>query len=111
MRTHYKHALICTGPRCTEGGVQAEEMFRRLGEKIDVRPELHVKRTRSHCFAVCKDGPILVIYPDGVWYRCVDEAVLERIVTEHLENGREVGEHLFHRLGEGDIDPSGTGDV
>lgn len=77
-------------------------MFQRLGEKIDLRPELKVKRTRSNCFAVCKQGPILVVYPDGV-YRCVDEAVLERIVVEHLEGGREVSEHVFHRVGEGDV--------
>ncbi|MHB8428351.1 MAG: (2Fe-2S) ferredoxin domain-containing protein [Acidiferrobacterales bacterium] len=94
---------MCTGPRCTEGGVQAEAMFRLLGEKIDARPQLRVKRTRSHCFVVCQNGPILVIYPDGVWYRCVDEAVLERIVVEHLEGGREVTEHVIHRLGEGDV--------
>jgi len=80
-------------------------MFLRLGEKIDARPHLRVKRTRSHCFAVCKEGPILVVYPEGVWYRCVDEAVLERIVSEHLEGGREVTEYVFHRLGQVDASP------
>ena len=103
MRTHIRHVLMCTGQRCTEGGVQAEIMFQRLGEKIDLRPELKVKRTRSHCFAVCKEGPILVVYPDGVWYHCVVEAVLEHIVVEHLEGGREVSEHVFHRVVEGDV--------
>ena len=103
MRTHTRHVLMCTGPRCTEGGVQAEIIFQRLGEKIDLRPELKVKRTRSNCFAVCRQGPILVVYPEGVWYHCVDEAVLERIVVEHLEGGREVSEHIFHRVGEGDV--------
>lgn len=83
-------------------------MFRRLGEKIDAQPELRVKRTRSHCFAVCKDGPILVVYPEGVWYRGVDETALERIVVEHLEGDREVTEHVFHRLGEGDLYPNQT---
>ncbi|MDD5265790.1 MAG: ferredoxin [Methylococcales bacterium] len=102
MRTHSKHVLMCNGPRCTEGGRQAEEMFLKLGEKIDSRPDLKVKRTRSNCFAVCKNGPILVVYPEGVWYRCADEAILERIVEEHLQGGNEVGEHIIHRLGVGD---------
>jgi (2Fe-2S) ferredoxin len=56
-------------------------------------------------------GPILVVYPEGVWYRCVDEAAVERIVTEHLVGGREVGELIFHRLGEGDICPLEKQDV
>ncbi len=105
MRTHDKHVLMCTGPRCTEGGMQSEEMFIKLGKAIDAKPELRVKRTRSNCFAICKDGPILVVYPDGVWYRHVDDKLLQRIVTEHLEGGKEVTEHIMHRIGQGDIDP------
>lgn len=91
---------MCTGPLCTQNGVQAESMFRRLGEAIDARPHLQVKRTRTHCVVVCKHGPILVVYPEGVWYHRVDETALERIVTEHLEGGREVTEYVFHRIGE-----------
>jgi (2Fe-2S) ferredoxin len=79
-------------------------MFKRLGEKIDARPQLRVKRTRTHCMVVCKNkGPFVVVYPDGVWYRCTDEHALERIVGEHLEGGREVSDLIFHRLGAGDI--------
>jgi (2Fe-2S) ferredoxin len=95
---------MCTGPLCTEGGVQAEVMFRQLGEKIDAREHLRIKRTRTHCMVACKaKAPILVVYPEGVWYRCVDEAALERIVVEHLEGGREVSEYVFYRIGEEDV--------
>ena len=91
------------GSRCTQGGKQSETMFQKLGELIDNRPGLKVKRTRSHCFAVCKNGPIMVVYPEGVWYRCTDETVLERIVEEHLQGDNEVSEHIIHRLGVGDV--------
>lgn len=103
MRTHHKHVLMCTGPRCTESGVAAEAAFALLGREIDTRPGLRVKRTRTHCFAVCRDGPILVVYPDGIWYRRVDATVLERIVAEHLEGGQPVEEYVFHRTGKGDV--------
>jgi (2Fe-2S) ferredoxin len=104
MRTHSRHVLMCTGPRCTEGGVAAEAMFALLGEKIDACTQLRVKRTRTHCMVVCKNrGPFLVVYPEGVWYRCEDEAALERIVSEHLIGGREVSELIFHRIGVGDM--------
>lgn len=96
---------MCTGPLCTKDGVAAEAMFGLLGEKIDARPELHVKRTRTHCMVACKNqGPILVVYPEGVWYQCADEQALDRIVTEHLEAGREISKLIFHRLDEGDTD-------
>ena len=87
-------------------------MFELLGEKIDACPELLIKRTRTHCMVACRNqGPILVVYPEGVWYRCVDEAALESIVTEHLVGGREVAALIFHRLGEGDTCPLGNDDA
>jgi (2Fe-2S) ferredoxin len=105
MRTHTRHILMCTGPLCTEGGVAAEAMFKRLGDSIDARPNLRVKRTRTHCMVVCKNkGPLVVVYPEGVWYQCKDEVALNRIVTEHLEQGQLVEDLIFHKLGEGDID-------
>jgi (2Fe-2S) ferredoxin len=106
MRTHVRHVLVCTGPRCDVDGVPAHAMFRRLGEMIDARPDIKVKRTRTQCFMVCKEAPIMVVYPEGVWYHRVDEKALERIVAEHLEGGREVSELVFHRLLEGDVCPA-----
>lgn len=103
MRLHYKHVLMCTGPRCTENGQQAEAMFKQLGQAIDACDGLKVKRTRSHCFAVCKEGPIMVVYPEGVWYRKVDASAVQRIVSEHLQGGTPVEPLIFHRLGSGDV--------
>ncbi len=105
MRTHVKHVLVCTGPRCDVEEIQAHALFHRLGEMIDARPNIKTKRTRTQCVMACQNGPIVVVYPDGVWYHRVDEKALERIVTEHLEGGREVTEHVFHRLYEGDVCP------
>jgi (2Fe-2S) ferredoxin len=47
---------------------------------------------------VCTEGPIVVVYPEGVWYSNVTPALLERIVVEHLRDGRVVEEAVFHRL-------------
>lgn len=103
MKTHQRHVLMCTGPRCTANGIESEALFKKLGQLIDAQGGLPVKRTRTHCFAVCKEGPILVVYPDGVWYHRIDESILKRIVNDHLAAGQPVESLIFHRTGLGDV--------
>ena len=58
-----------------------------------------VKRGETPCLGVCEGGPVVVVYPEGVWYAGVTPGLLERIVVEHLRGGRVVEEAVFHRLG------------
>jgi len=93
-----RHLLVCTGPRCTADG-QAQALFDSLGSKFKAAGldagDLRVKRTRAACFAACRGGPILCVQPDGTWYYGVTDAVMDRIVDEHLVGGRPVEEHVF----------------
>jgi (2Fe-2S) ferredoxin len=36
----------------------------------------------------CEEGPVLVVYPEGIWYTYVDESDLDEIIEEHLKKGR-----------------------
>jgi (2Fe-2S) ferredoxin len=57
-----------------------------------------VKRGETPCLGVCSGGPIVVVYPDGVWYSHVTPELLERIVVEHLKQGRIVEDAVFYRM-------------
>ena len=54
---------------------------------------------------VCAGGPIVVVYPDGVGYSRVTPELLERIVVEHLKEGRVVDEAVFFRIDENGVTP------
>jgi (2Fe-2S) ferredoxin len=46
-----------------------------------------VQVTTSGCLGLCDDGPVMIVYPEGTWYRKVCEADVKEIVRSHLKAG------------------------
>lgn len=101
MSPYARHVLVCTGPYCASEA-EALHLYRLLSRKLkdlgDYANPLRVKRSITSCLGVCIGGPLLAVYPEGIWYHHVDEAALDRIIEEHLRHGRPVEELIFHRL-------------
>lgn len=96
-----RHVFLCVGEHCDpmrRSPAVYRALGRELGELGEYANPLRVKRGITSCLGVCYGGPLLVVYPEGIWYHSVDEAVLRRIVREHLGDGQPVEEYVFHRL-------------
>ena len=102
MEPYARHVLVCVGGFCSPDrrGRELYSLLPALLEREDLLfGPRRVKRGETPCLGVCTAGPVIVVYPEGVWYAGVTPTLLERIVVQHLRDGRPVEEAVFHRLG------------
>lgn len=95
-----RHLFICAGPDCVdsvEGQAAWDYLKRRMKELGLSGPAGPAYRTRCNCLRICTGGPVGVVYPEGAWYRHLTPDNIERVIQEHLINGRVVEDLCFAR--------------
>jgi (2Fe-2S) ferredoxin len=94
-----RHIFLCADqekPKCCkkEVGLEVWEHLKSRLNKLGLSNN-GIFRTKANCLRVCQRGPIAVVYPEGIWYHSVSIEVLDRIIDEHLINGRPVKEFMI----------------
>ncbi len=95
MSYYQHHVFFCTNQRkegeqcCNQRGaeeirVYAKQRIKQLG----LNGPGQVRINNAGCLDRCHDGPVLVVYPEEVWYTYVDQKDIDEIIGEHLQNGR-----------------------
>lgn len=95
------HVFFCTNQRgpgetsCNDCG--AADMQAYAKDKVKAlklkKGQGGVRINKAGCLDRCDEGPVLVVYPEGTWYRYVDSEDIDEIVERHLVKG-EVVERL-----------------
>ncbi len=97
MSYYRYHVFMCANRRedgsqcCAQYG--ADELRHHLKgrtKELGIAGEGGVRINSAGCLARCDEGPVLVVYPEGVWYTYVDREDLEEILQQHLLEGRVV---------------------
>jgi len=97
-----RHILLC----CDKGTAKCasrKEMnraWKHLQKRLKQRglsKRGRVLATPAMCLDICADGPIAVVWPDGVWYGGCSPEVLDRIIDEHLVGGQIVDDYVLAR--------------
>lgn len=88
------HVMVCGGTGCTSSGSdEVAERFIEEIKKAGLDKEILVVRTG--CFGLCELGPVVVVYPEGVFYSRVKPEYVPEIVEEHLLKGRPVRKYIY----------------
>ncbi len=105
MSAYQHHVFTCTNERdeadargcCAQrGGLEVAEWFKAEGKargwKGRIRPN------KAGCLDFCEFGPVVVVYPEGVWYSPRTREDVAAICDRHLEGGEIVQELLIPGL-------------
>jgi (2Fe-2S) ferredoxin len=95
---YYKyHVFFCVNRRedgrecCADKGSAALRDYAKQRVKdLGLAGKGGVRINQAGCLDRCEEGPVIVIYPEGVWYTYVDEEDVDEIIEEHLRHGRVV---------------------
>ncbi len=96
--SYYKHhVFFCLNQRedgaacCSDHN--ANEVFdaaKRKVKAMNLNGKGKVRMNRAGCLDRCAEGPVLVVYPEAVWYTYVDQEDVDEIIESHLKNGKVV---------------------
>ncbi|MBZ0070929.1 MAG: ferredoxin [Thiohalobacteraceae bacterium] len=97
MNYYKHHVFFCTNLRedgracCQRFDAQAmREYAKQRSKELGLAGPGKVRINTAGCLDRCAEGPVVVVYPEGVWYRYVDREDIDEIIEEHLVNGRPV---------------------
>jgi len=95
MSFYKHHVFFCTNQRqpgeqcCHDYDAEGTRAYAKQRIKeLRLSGEGKVRINSAGCLDRCELGPILVIYPEEVWYTYVDKADIDEIISEHIQNGR-----------------------
>jgi (2Fe-2S) ferredoxin len=96
---YYKHhVFFCCNQRtdgracCNDkGATRVREYAKQKTKQLGLAGLGKVRINQAGCLDRCEQGPVIVVYPEEVWYTYVDEEDVDEIIQEHLVHGRVVG--------------------
>ena len=92
-----KHLFFCTNdrgagaerPSCNQcGSAKLRDYAKARVKALDLSGTGKVRINKAGCLDRCEEGPVCVVYPEGVWYTYIDEEDIDEIIDKHVVNGQ-----------------------
>ncbi len=89
------HFLMCRGPKCVDQNI-GDEVWSYLKSKLkELGLEKKVYRSKVDCLRICAQGPIGLLYPDGIWYHSVDKNFCDKLIQKVFIDGGTLEENVI----------------
>ncbi|QQE72601.1 (2Fe-2S) ferredoxin domain-containing protein [Brevibacillus composti] len=101
-----QHVFLCNGGSCTREG--AEELTKAIRAAItDAGLDDQVHTTKTMCNGRCEDSCVVIVYPEGIWYRKMTPQLAREFVLKQLVGGEPLPGHVSHQRGENGFERAG----
>jgi (2Fe-2S) ferredoxin len=91
------HVFVCTTGETCPGQGDVEKMVKYLrGEVARAGRHQEIRINKAGCFSQCGHGPMIVVYPENVWYAGVQQSDLQEIVQSHILGGQPVDRLVYN---------------
>ena len=94
MSYYKRHLFMCVNQRedrncCQQHGAYKLCTYaKKKAKELGIAGQGRVRVNRAGCLDRCDEGPVAVVYPDGIWYTYKDKADLDEIIFKHLKKGQ-----------------------
>ena len=102
MSYYQKHVFFCLNERASDcescaqsDAVAVHAHAKKRVQALKQHGPGQIRINKAGCLDRCNEGPVLVIYPEGTWYRYVDTSDIDEIIEEDLLGGRRVSRLLL----------------
>ena len=95
-QVYKRHAFACYTqrppghPRGSCGAAGAQPLWDRLGKALEAEGLTEIGFTAASCLGFCRAGPLMVVYPDGIWCPPSTPEDIDEIVASHFKQGKRV---------------------
>lgn len=94
MSYYRRHVFFCINRRdppeaccANRGSAEMQAYAKQRIKELGLSGKGEIRINKSGCLDRCEEGPVLVVYPDAVWYTYVDRADIDEIIDRHVIGG------------------------
>jgi (2Fe-2S) ferredoxin len=96
MKPIQRHILFCDGSDCKKKG--NKKAYKAMKKSLKDAKQPFARCSKTKCLGACKHAPVMVVYPDGIWYTGIKKDDVQRIVAKHIVDGNIEEDSVLHQM-------------